>query len=39
MISKYNIGLKNLLQQGISEPVFYVVSVYEFKKKCGKAYL
>ena len=28
---KYNIGLKTLLQQGISEPIFYGDSVYKFK--------
>ena len=29
---KYNIGLKTLLQQGISEPVFYSDLFYEFKR-------
>ena len=29
---KYNIGLKVLLQQGISEPIFYCDSVYKFKR-------
>ena len=28
---KYNIGLKTLLQQGISEPIFYGDLVYKFK--------
>ena len=28
LIVKYNIGLKKILQQGISEPIFYGVSVY-----------
>ena len=28
---KYNIGLKALLQQGISEPIFYGDLVYKFK--------
>ena len=27
-----NIGLKTLLQQSISEPIFYGVSVYKFKR-------
>ena len=29
LIVKYNIGLKNLLQQGISEPIFYDDLVYK----------
>ena len=29
---KYNIGLKTLLQQGISEPISYGDLVYKFKK-------
>ena len=33
---KYNVGLKTLLQQGISEPVLYVNLVYKFKKNCWK---
>ena len=33
---KYNIYLKTLLQQGISEPVFYGESVYKFKRIVGK---
>ena len=33
---KYNIGLKTLLQQGISEPVFYGDLVYKFKQIVGK---
>ena len=28
----YNIGLKTLLQQGISEPIFYGDLVYKFKR-------
>ena len=32
LIVKYNIGLKTLLQQGISEPIFYGDSVHEFKR-------
>ena len=31
LIVKYNVGLKTLLQQGISEPVFYGDLVYKFK--------
>ena len=31
LIDKYNIGLKTLLQQGISEPIFYGDLVYKFK--------
>ena len=33
---KYNIGLKTLLQQGISEPIFYGDLVYKFKQIVGK---
>ena len=29
---KYNIGLKTLLQQGISEPIFYGDLVYKFNE-------
>ena len=32
LIVKYNIGLKTLLQQGISDPIFYGDLVYEFKR-------
>ena len=31
-IVKYNIGLKTLLQQGISDPIFYGNLVYKFKR-------
>ena len=34
LIVKNNIGLKTLLQQGISEPIFYGDLVYKFKTKC-----
>ena len=34
-IVKYNIGLKALLQQGISEPIFYIDLVYKFKGIVG----
>ena len=36
LIVKYNIGLKTLLQQGISEPIFYGDLVYKFKRIFGK---
>ena len=36
LIVKYNIGLKTLLQEGISEPIFYGVLVYKFKRIVGK---
>ena len=36
IIVKYNIGLKTLLQQGISEPKFYGDLVYKFKRIVGK---
>ena len=36
LIVKYNIWLKTLLQQGISEPIFYGDLVYEFKRIVGK---
>ena len=32
LIVKYNISLKALLQQGISEPIFYGGLVYRFKR-------
>ena len=32
LIVKYNIGLKTLLQQGISGPIFYGDLVYKFKR-------
>ena len=32
LIVKYTIGLKTLLQQGISEPIFYGDLVYKFKR-------
>ena len=37
IIVKYNIRLKTLLQQGISEPVFYGDLVYKFKRIVGKS--
>ena len=36
LIVKYNICLRTLLQQGISEPVFYGDLVYKFKRVVGK---
>ena len=36
LIVKYNIGLKTLLQQGISEPICYGDLVYKFKRIVGK---
>ena len=36
LIVKYNMGLKTLLQQGISEPIFYGDLVYKFKRIVGK---
>ena len=37
LIVKYNIGLKTLLQQGISKPIFYGDLVYKFKGIVGKS--
>ena len=37
LIVKYNIGLKTLLQQGISEPICYGDLVYKFKRIVGKS--
>ena len=33
LVSKFNVGLKPLLHQGLSEPEFYGDFVYKFKKK------
>ena len=38
LIVKYNIGLKTLLQQGISELISYGDLVYKFKRIVGKSY-
>ena len=35
LISKFNIGLKSLLRQGLSEPEFYGDFMYELKKIVG----
>ena len=32
LVSKFNVGLKTLLHQGLSEPEFYGDLVYKFKK-------
>ena len=37
LIVKYNIGLKPLLQRGISDPIFYDDLVYKFKRIVGKS--
>ena len=36
LVSKYNVGLKTLLLQGLSEPIFYGDLVYKFRKIIGK---
>ena len=36
LISKYNVGLKTLLGEGLSEPEFYGNLVYKFKKLIGR---
>ena len=36
LIVNYNVGLKDLLQQGISEPVLYADLFYKFKSIVGK---
>ena len=36
LISKFNVGLKSLLNQGLSEPEFYGDLVYKFKKITGR---
>ena len=35
-MSKYNVGLKTLLLQGLSEPEFYGDLVYKFRKVIDK---
>ena len=37
LVSKFNVGLKTLLHQGLSEPEFYGDLVYKFKKSVGRA--
>ena len=36
IVSKYNVGLKTLLLQGLSDPEFYGDLVYKFRKIIGK---
>ena len=36
IVSRYNVGLKTLLLQGLSEPEFYGHLVYKFRKIIGK---
>ena len=36
MVSKYNVGLKTLLLQSLSEPEFYGDLVYKFRMIIGK---
>ena len=36
LVEKYSVGLKTLLQQGISELEIYGDLVYRFRKNCGK---
>ena len=36
IVSRYNVGLKTLLLQGLSEPEFYGDLVYKFRKIIGK---
>ena len=33
LVSKFNVGLKTLLHQGLAEPVFYGDLIYKFKRK------
>ena len=37
LVSKFNVDLKTLLHQGLSEPEFYGDLVYKFKKNVGRA--
>ena len=37
LVSKFNVGLKTLLHQGLSEPELYGDLVYKFKKYVGRA--
>ena len=36
LISKFNVGLKTLLREGLSEPEFYCDLVYKFKELIGR---
>ena len=37
LVSKFNVGLKTLLHQGLLEPEFYSDLIYKFKKIVGRA--
>ena len=37
LVSKFNVGLKTLSHQGLSEPEFYGDLIYKFKKNVGRA--
>ena len=37
LVSKFNVGFKTLLHQGLSEPEFYGDLIYKFKKIVGRA--
>ena len=37
LVSKFNVGLKTLLHQGLSEPEIYGDLIYKFKKIVGRA--
>ena len=37
LVSKFNVGLKTLLHQGLSEPEFYGDLIYKFKNIVGRA--
>ena len=36
LISKFNVGIKALSREGISEPEFYGDLIYKFKKRIGR---
>ena len=38
LVSKFNVGLKTLLHQGLSEPEFYGDLIYKFKTIVGRAF-
>ena len=38
LVSKFNVGIKSLLHQGLSEPEFYGDLVYKSKKIMGRTY-
>ena len=38
LVEKYNVSLRKLLHQGISEPEFYGDLVYKIRKNCGEIY-